>query len=106
MNTVNQQIEELQQLMNKAKAKKPSATPTPAQLAAHRLATAKAHKVLAEIKATRLARSTGAQAAANPVKVVTAADFSGERLRMTREEFRKLSAADKARFLKDGGTIA
>lgn len=105
MTTINQRIEELQQLMNKAKAKKPSATPSPAQLAAHRLATAKAHQVLAEIKATRLARSAGAQAA-SPVKLVTATEYAGAQLRMTRDEFRKLSAPDKARFLKQGGTIA
>lgn len=45
-------------------------------------------------------------AAAVQPGLTTAKEFAGEPKRMTREEFRKLSAPDRARFVREGGKLA
>ena len=44
-------------------------------------------------------------AAAVQPGLTTAKEFAGEPKRMTREEFRKLSAPDRARFVREGGKL-
>jgi hypothetical protein len=39
------------------------------------------------------------------IQLVTAADFSGPRLKMTRDEFAKLTPSEKSRFAREGGKL-
>lgn len=87
-------IAELEAMIGKTT---PQNAATPAALAAHRLAVEKSKETLRRLQAAKPDQ---------PGKLTTAREFAGEPVRMSREEFRKLSAPDKARFLKDGGKIA
>ena len=61
---------------------------------------------IAKLQAVTTAAKTAAaiQPAVQP-GLTTAKEFAGEPKRMTREEFRKLSAPDRARFVRVGGKL-
>lgn len=93
------EITEFRRLSAKRKGTITNSAPIAAALQA-RLDAGKAALAAAEAQAT----ARKAAAAVQPA-LTTAAEFEGSPLRMTRTEFSKLSAANRARFVREGGKI-
>jgi hypothetical protein len=103
-----------------AKAAKPPSPSKPVAAAPAKVSTpapvAKSPAPAAKAPASNLtghARVSAAFAKASPapskpgenIKLISAADFSGPRLKMTRDEFAKLSPSEKSRFAREGGKL-
>lgn len=75
------------------------------ELAAKQTAAREAKTRLAAAQAALAESARQESATSKPSAAMTAAEFAGKPLQMSREEFRKLSAHNRARYVSQGGKI-
>jgi hypothetical protein len=96
----------VEKLMNAVRAKQAEGVALRAKLAATNARVVALERARATMPPAKLTLAPTPAPVAAPTKTVTAAEFSTPQVTMTRDEHRKLSVTDKARFFREGNKLS